>query len=218
MTTCAFLGIKEWKIETSDAYVYARLVSFVSCGTYVYTIHGGRHGTAQRAYNEVLLTPRRRISISLFTASASYRYYSSCVAQEGHVASFQQWERTSSFGSTIRVYLTARARRCTGRVRFYARVTTQTIATYIYTRIRRRFHRRSWFSRVNYRAAVYRDHRRVIVPAIGEEQSRAPLYGFSSQFLAFPSLHERIALLMIQQFRLPIGYDFQPGIFEPKYH
>lgn len=101
-----------------------------------------------------------------------------------------------------------------GPPRFPAPCNTATVAypqTHVYTSAPGYNHGRSWFSRVNYRAAVYRDHRRVIVPAIGAEQSRVHT-SFPRDFLPFLTRASisRIALLMIRQFCFsPIGYVFK---------
>lgn len=106
---------RERKIETSDAYVHSRLLRVLRVVA-ERTIHGGRHG----GYNEVLLTPRCGISIS---SAAPYRYYSSCVAQDVLLLSSSENERVRS----------SRPFACIWRARFYARVTTQAIATYVHT-------------------------------------------------------------------------------------
>lgn len=68
-------------------------------------------GTAYSGYNEVLLTPRCGISISLSTAT-SYRYYSSCVAQDVLLLSSSENERVRS-GRPFACIWRWKPRRCT---------------------------------------------------------------------------------------------------------
>lgn len=168
-------------------------------------------GTAHSGYNEVLLTPRCGISISLSTAG-SYRYYSSCVAQDVLLLSSAA-VRTNEF---VRVDYSrvsddeTTTMQCTNRL---AHVTADDRNTYMcrYIHAPNDGAIRGAGSHVLIIALPFIG----IIGTLSSLRSRV-CTGFLRGFL--PSPREQIALLMTQQFRLPIGYDFQPGIFKLKYH
>jgi len=98
------------------------------------------------------------------------------------------------------------------QARFYARVTADDRNTYMYRYIQHAFNDgaiRGAGSHVLIIALPFIE----IIGTLSSPRSRI-CTGFLRGFL--PSPREQIALLMTQQFRLPIGYDFQPGIFKLK--
>lgn len=204
-------SIRERKIEMFDAYVHARLVSFVSCGTCIYNAwRKARHN----GYNEVLLTPRCGISISLSTA-ASYRYYSSCVVQDVLLLSSSENERVRSGRPFACIWRRDHDDARTGSV---LRVTAWTITTHVYTRPDG-----SAMGGAGSHVLI------IALPFIGiiaallsprsARSNREPVRVFSaiSCLSLLERAHRAINDPTISLAQPSLGY-FQLGIFKPKYH
>lgn len=192
-----------------DAYVHARLMSLVSCWTCIYNAwRKARHN----GYNEVLLTPRCGISISLSMAT-SYRYYSSCVAQDVLLFSSEN-ERVRSGRPFACIW-----RRDHDDARTGSLLRACNSADDHNTRI----HASDGSAMGGAGSHVLI----IALPFIGiiaalssprsARSNRKPVRIFFVIFcFLFPARAD--CAINVQQFRLPIGYDFQLGIFKPKYH